>query len=145
MRVKRITAAFSIVLLIVVLAVIFLIAHAMTIRDGRFPLTLTVQSRSATPIDKVLYGFFNEANARDIAKHTDRYEKELNVADITKDKRYLIYVPYSSRSCMGTKYGYVEPFRVVFLILEYNNKHRFYAGVAIPEGRGPRSIRIDVP
>ena len=134
-----------IVVIVVLLVVVVLPLSKAAFWDGHFQLDVELCSRTSTQPTIVSYGLYNRDVADYVVQNIDEFPEELQTAENVDNGRFVVSVPCSGREWLGMSYGYAEPFRFIVLQLKYNDKDRFCTVAEIPEGRGPRNLRVDVP
>jgi hypothetical protein len=144
MNVTRIKAVLLVGLILLFVAVVGLSPEMVW--DGRFQLDVRLQSRSAAAIKDVSYALYHDREvANRVAGTTEQsVVTEFRSVENAGSGRYLVSVPCSGRRWLGVEHGYFE-YRFIVLRLRYNDKSAVCTAVEIPEGRGQRSVAVDVP
>jgi hypothetical protein len=144
MQIKRIEVGISLGIVVLIGA---LSLSSVAVWDGGFQLTVSLHSRSAAAIKDVSFALCRDREvANQLAATTEQSAAtEFRSVESAGDGRHLVRVPCSGRRWLGVDYGYIEPYRFIVLRVQPTNRALFFAVVEIPEGRGPRSITVDVP
>lgn len=116
--------------------------------DGRFDLTVIVDTSRSIDESSLLFATcWNEREAAHAIQNPSSYEYGFHPPRTNGNGELLIEVPCSGREgAYGFRSTYHQP---RFLVVEYNTDDKLQQPsrmrFSIPEGRGPRTMKIEIP
>jgi len=113
--------------------------------DGRFDLAIHLQSKSGRRIESVEYeAFFRRDHAEFTVAHQPEGFGGFREAEYWSGVWHCHVASTGRRDIFGRELRYMFA-RFVVLLIRYDNGEELLQIAEVPEGRGPRSMTVDVP